>query len=426
MLHALHPFEAVLFDLDGTLVATDRFWPDAARAGALKAFAAEGLQRELPSTEQWMSLVGLPLEQGFDALFADLDPVVRARVLQACVEEEHRLLAEGRAGLLPGVAETLAALAESGLAIGVASNCSQGYLDAMWQGTELRRWVRAARCLHSPGIRDKADMVEELLIEFGTRRALMVGDREGDRGSAWANGLPHVHLTRGYAQPGERVVAEAVLAGMDELLPRLERRSRWIDEALAALALGDRGMLGVLGAPGSDHEWVAQDLARVLEAQGVPVQRTSSEASLRWTAAGGLEHGQPSAAHAHLFSQDSEGVACRLLGAEETLGALAAGQPAGWTIVHGPLLHQPEALQHLDRVLVVEVSPEVAQRRRQGCLRALPRAERDQQAERWGILDRLERDLQDRYPPAAIAHAVLDGNNALGPTPRGVEGASSA
>lgn len=420
MLHALHPFEAVLFDLDGTLVATDRFWPDAARAGALKAFAAEGLQRELPSTEQWMSLVGLPLDQGFDALFADLDPAVRARVLQACVEEEHRLLAEGRAGLLPGVAETLAALADRGLAIGVASNCSQGYLDAMWQGTELRRWVRAARCLHSPGIRDKADMVEELLIEFGTRRALMVGDREGDRWSAWANGLPHVHLTRGYAQPGERVAAEAVLAGMDELMPRLERRSQWIDQALAELALGDCGVLGVLGTPGSDHDWVAQDLARVLEARGVSVRRVSSEASLRWPQAGAGEPWQPPSA------PDVETLARQLLSAEETLSSLTGGQTTGWTMVHGPLLHQPEALQHLDRVLVVEVSPEVAERRRQGCLRAMPRAERDQQAERWGILDRLERELQDRYPPAAIAHAVLDGNNALGPAPGGAESASSA
>ena len=39
------PYDAVLFDLDGTLVATDRFWPQAARAGALLAFEELGLER---------------------------------------------------------------------------------------------------------------------------------------------------------------------------------------------------------------------------------------------------------------------------------------------------------------------------------------------------------------------------------------------
>ncbi|MCP5021730.1 MAG: HAD family hydrolase, partial [bacterium] len=192
------PFDAVLFDLDGTLVATDRFWPDAARAGALRAFGALGLKRELPTSEQWMSMVGLPLEEGFDRVFADLDREQRRRVLEACSEEEHRLLSEGRLGLLPGVQETLGDLQDRGVAMGVASNCSQSYLDTMMEAGGLNRWIQEGRCLETPGVRNKADMIEELLILFQTRSAIMVGDRAADRLAAWSNGLPHVHLTRGY------------------------------------------------------------------------------------------------------------------------------------------------------------------------------------------------------------------------------------
>ena len=71
------PFEAVLFDLDGTLLATDRFWVPAARVGAKRAFSELGLERAIPTAEEWMGLVGLPLAEGFDALFADPAPEQR-------------------------------------------------------------------------------------------------------------------------------------------------------------------------------------------------------------------------------------------------------------------------------------------------------------------------------------------------------------
>ena len=90
------PYEAVLFDLDGTLVATDRFWVPAARVGAKRAFAELGLEREIPTAEEWMGLVGLPLAEGFDALFEDLSPKERQVILERCVEEEHFALDAGR------------------------------------------------------------------------------------------------------------------------------------------------------------------------------------------------------------------------------------------------------------------------------------------------------------------------------------------
>lgn len=249
------PFDAVLFDLDGTLVATDRFWPDAARAGARRAFDELGLDRDLPSQAEWMDLVGRPLEEGFDVLFADLEPSARAQVLARCVEAEHELLAEGRAGYLPGVVETLQELRAAGVRTGIASNCSAEYLVAMMDGLGLAEWIEEGRCLQSPGIVDKAAMIEDLLLTFDTRRAVFVGDRAGDRDAAWANGLPHVHLARGYAAVGEQVLAEAVIEGMDALLPRLRLRASWV----ADLARGG-GVLGVTGGPAAGKTLLADEL----------------------------------------------------------------------------------------------------------------------------------------------------------------------
>ena len=222
------PFDAVLFDLDGTLLATDRFWLPAARVGARRAFEELGLERELPGSEEWLGLVGLPIKQGFRDLFADLKPEQADLILARCTEEEHFAMKSGGAALLPGVAEALADFAARGVAMGIASNCYQTYLDTALESVGLARWIDEARCLESPGIRDKAGMIADLLQTFGTHSAVMVGDRAGDRDAAHANGLPHVHLSNGFAPRGEQVECEAVIEDFLELKGVLEGRTRWI------------------------------------------------------------------------------------------------------------------------------------------------------------------------------------------------------
>ncbi|HPF13881.1 MAG: HAD family hydrolase [Planctomycetes bacterium] len=400
MLSPAKSFEAVLFDLDGTLVATDRFWPDAARAGALRAFAELGVERTMPTSEDWMGLVGLPLAQGFDQLFADLSPDQRSHLLERCVEEEHRLLREGRAGLLPGVLSTLEWLHGEGFRIGVASNCSQAYLDAMLAGTGLGAWVHAARCLHSPGIRHKADMIEELLIEFRTRRALMVGDRDGDRQAAWANGLPHVHLTRGYATSGEEVPAEATLPGMDGLIDLMGRRMQAVEACLMELAPGARGVLGLMGPPAAGKAWFAADLARCLEARGYTTRIL--DVGDFFQAPGSFDPGKT----------DLE--AQRTLLREDELLEEIRLQGADWTLVHGPGLRHPRYLRALDRVLEVRASWPVVERRIRGGhpLQVPDGLDRVDWARTLWEWDRAAAGLA---PARVVAHAQLDGDNWLLP-----------
>lgn len=276
-------FDAVLFDLDGTLVATDRFWVDAARAGSRRAFAELGLEREMPSAREWMSVVGVPLAAGFEALFPDLTREQRRVLLARCIEEERSAVRAGRAALLPGVEETLRELAQRGLYLGIASNCDQTYLDTMMHDLGLSRFVREARCLDSPGVTSKTGMVADLVETFGTRAAVMVGDRLGDRDAAWQNGLPHVHFARGFAVEGEDVIAEAVIQEMVELVPLLSRRTQWIGAALDRLGFRDSAgvatagnpksreipkSLGITGHSGSGKTIFARDVQRLLQARG--------------------------------------------------------------------------------------------------------------------------------------------------------------
>lgn len=266
------PFDAVLFDLDGTLVATDSFWPDVARAATLRVFRERGISRPVPGAAEWMAMVGLPLEQAFEAAFGDLDAASRSALLTACGEAGHAQLDRHGATLLAGVEETLTELAARGVRLGIASNCAPEYLELMLTRAGLERWIEEGRCLASPGVRDKADMVEDLLHTFGTRSAVMVGDRAGDRDAAWANGLPHVHIPRGYCGGGDDgVEAEAVLAGMEELVPACMARAQTLRD-LGERLDGARRVV-VTGLPFAGRSGLAEELAAVLvEARSSPVE----------------------------------------------------------------------------------------------------------------------------------------------------------
>lgn len=405
-------FDAVVFDLDGTLVATDRFWVEAAGAGARRAFAELGLERPMPTASEWMSLVGLPLAQGFARLFPDLAAPVRARVMAACEEEEHRALRAGGAALIPGVADTLDDLRARGLRLGIASNCGRAYLASMMEDLGLARWVEAGRCLDSPGIASKSDMVADLLRCFGTRSAVMVGDRVGDRDAAWDNGLPHVHYARGFAPAEEEIEAEAVIESMLDLVPRLGRRATWILAALERLGvdrLAPPRTIGVTGPPGAGKSLYARDLARLLVEQGGPGRRAvvvALEDHLR----AGVEQDLGSTAFVaaarplDLLTQgyDLEGLAARL-----------AALPAGTTaVLHGPFLAHPSLRPRIDRLVHLAVD-EAA------CLRRL--AGRDVRAAGPEALLRVRRHLlpasrafDAALPPAEHADLVLDASNPLG------------
>lgn len=402
-------FDAVVFDLDGTLVATDRFWIDAARVGARRAFAELGLDRPLPSAAEWMSLVGLPLAQGFARLFPDLDAVQRARVQAACEEEEHRVLRAGGAALLPGVSETLDALRDRGVRLGIASNCGASYLASMMGDLGLERWIDEARCLDSPGIRSKADMVADLLTTFGTRAAVMVGDRLGDRDAAWANGLPHVHLARGFAPAGEVVEAEATIETMVDLLPRLERRTRWIEGALERLEVdlaSPPRTIGVTGPPGAGKSLFAIDVARILEAHGRKAvvvalddhRRACAEQDLSSTAF--VAGARPLDVLGHAYDVDA------------LVDRIAQLPKSTTAVVQGPFLTHPALRPHLERIVHLEVDDSTSLRRLAG------RDVRDHGPESMLVLRRhllpASRAFDLAVPPRERADLVLDARNPLG------------
>jgi phosphoglycolate phosphatase len=409
--HADFPFDVVLFDLDGTLLATDRFWIPAARVGARRAFEELGIQREIPSAEEWMSMVGLPLSEGFDQVFPDLPSEQRALIQARCVEEEHFALESGSAALLPGVRDVLEELAGRGVPMGIASNCSQSYLDSAMSKVELRKYISEGRCLESRGIHNKAEMIEDLLLTFGTRSAVMVGDRAGDRNAAHANGLPHVHLENGFAPRGESVVCEAQISDFLELIPRLEGRTRWIDGLLEQLGIGAEAQgpksLGISGHSGSGKTLLARDVTRRLESLGRSVKRVALSDYARIGKSSLVPAGGVPALElpGHGFRIDDL--------VSEVLEPHMAGTGDELLLVEGPYLLHPCLRSLLDRVVFLDVPEDLLLRRVAARELPLGRATAFERMRAESLPAEVRFD--EACPPVSRADLVLNAQNPLGP-----------
>ena len=94
--------------------------------------------------------------------------------------------------------------------LGLASNCGQRYLDAFVAAFELQSILDVARCVDTPGMHSKADMIADIVERTGARNAVMIGDRDNDRDAAQASRVPFVLFRGGFhaAEPtdGDRVV----------------------------------------------------------------------------------------------------------------------------------------------------------------------------------------------------------------------------
>jgi len=394
-------FRAALFDLDGTLIATDRFWIQAARVGARRAFDSLGLERELPAAGEWMGLVGKPLETGFRELFPDLSDEERRTVQASCVAEEHRLLEAGGDVLMPGALELLHELRRRGTNLGVASNCSRAYLDHMLASRGLGELVDRAYCLDSPGIATKADMIARLLSDFGTRRAFFVGDRRGDRDAAWENGIPHVHCAFGFASARERFEAEATIEDLGQLLELLGERPRrlaTIVEGLRPAALAASGrppVVGIGGPPAAGKTLLAEDLAPLLgEASGLETVVLSTDPG---TAGAGAEPNDHEAALVRdVLEPHARGEEVRLR-TDPAHGEGPRTIPAGsLVLLEGDGLLGDRLRSRVDRLLWLEVPDALVLRRVAGRdARELGTRVLDRARERLGRLE----TLALRYAP---------------------------
>ena len=219
----LCPFDAYLFDLDGTLVDSA---PDIHTALNHSLVDAQLPEVELSLTRDFVGMVSKALinralkhhqANGIDT--KDADPVIMLdRFLQFY---ENNLAVHST--VFPGTYETLAVLKERGARLAVVTNKYIGLSQSVLEALELKRFfscVVGSETTANP--KPAPDPALYACNELGVApsKALFIGDASPDVGCARAAGCPVVVLRDGYNNgiPAIELGADGVIDNLTQLL----------------------------------------------------------------------------------------------------------------------------------------------------------------------------------------------------------------
>jgi phosphoglycolate phosphatase len=207
------PFDAVLFDLDGTL--TD---PEVGITGSYR-YALEAIGRPADPEADLRWVIGPPLRENFTLLGV---PSSQMPAAEAAYRRRHLDVGLYEADLVPGMAELVRSLDAAGVLVALATAKPEleGALTLAHFGLESSFAVIGGNT--DDGSLTKADVVAGALRLLGNPdpgRVAMVGDRRHDIEGAAANGVTSVGVAWGFAADGELLAAGAdhVVSSVAEL-----------------------------------------------------------------------------------------------------------------------------------------------------------------------------------------------------------------
>ena len=196
---------AILFDLDGTL--TDP------REGITRsiAYALERMGLAPPPLDDLTFAIGPPLRRSLARLLGDETPAAVERAL-ALYRERFADVGLFENAVYDGIAETLAALGESGATLFVATSKPRVYAERIVRHFSLDAHFAAVHGCELDGTReDKRDLLAHLLPHHGLEAsgAVMIGDRGADMAAARHHGVRALGVLWGYGSREELEAAGA-------------------------------------------------------------------------------------------------------------------------------------------------------------------------------------------------------------------------
>jgi phosphoglycolate phosphatase len=194
--------DALVFDLDGTLWDTCETCAIAWNA----VVARLGIAYRTMTAADVRAVAGRPHLDAIRAAFPGLGEGDVVRLTEATAVADNEAIARDGGAVYPGVREHVPALARR-VPLLIVSNCQRGYVETFLGWSGLGAHFADFECWGNTG-RTKAENLGAIVARNRLRAPFFIGDTEGDRSAAEANGVPFVHVTWGFgdvARPDFRV-----------------------------------------------------------------------------------------------------------------------------------------------------------------------------------------------------------------------------
>jgi len=197
MIHPdLRGIKTLIFDMDGTLIASGRTALHSLRSGLEQFYAKLGKPVPEYSDEELVAGIGAPSDDFYRTLLRPEDRDRMDDFRNAILGNEKEFLSTHRI-TFPGVIKTLKELKRRGYRMAVVSNCHTPYLNTVMETQRLGIHFDRLSCVGDfPGA-TKSNLIAAAVKELGGP-AVVIGDRYYDVDGALENGLPAVGALYGY------------------------------------------------------------------------------------------------------------------------------------------------------------------------------------------------------------------------------------
>ena len=188
-------YESLIFDIDGTLWDSRELVAEGYNAQLRK----EGMEHLCVDAERLKTLFGKVMTEIADALFESLPQEDRYPLLERCMENENRHLAEDPCNIgYPLVKETLTKLAEKHRLF-IVSNSQSGYPQLCIEKLGLEALIQGHLCFGDTGT-SKGQTILRLMREHNITSCAYIGDTQGDREACLEAGVPFIFAAYGLGQ----------------------------------------------------------------------------------------------------------------------------------------------------------------------------------------------------------------------------------
>ncbi|MDH5681950.1 MAG: HAD family hydrolase [Spirochaetota bacterium] len=183
MANLFSDLDTIIFDNDGTLFQADLVSFPAVVSSFKDLMKFHSLKIPIPSKDTINSNIGLPARDYFMGLLPEPLRHLTDEFCDLCVQHEITNIQKGLGSLYPGVEETLRDLKARGYNLGVITNAGADYFSAVTDTYNYSDLFDAFICLGDRPHLDKSDLLKELLDQFKSKRAAVVGDKASDIGA---------------------------------------------------------------------------------------------------------------------------------------------------------------------------------------------------------------------------------------------------
>ena len=206
------PFDAIVFDLDGTLWDTSI----SCAVGWNRVIDRHAIPFREITEHDVRGVAGRPHDECIRTVFDGLEEGQVRTLIDETMIEDNDIVEQAGGVLYPGVAGGLPRLAQR-YPLYIVSNCQAGYIERFLQWSGFAALFRDVECWGNTG-EPKTENLRRLIERNGLRAPVFIGDGEGDREAARANGVPFIHVAYGFGRCERRERCVRTFAELEALL----------------------------------------------------------------------------------------------------------------------------------------------------------------------------------------------------------------